>query len=76
MTPRPDRHPIVLALKGRRIALGLSQREVAAAAGTWQGRLTAWETGHAVPTLDSLTAWAAALGCELVLAETDREETR
>lgn len=83
MTLRPDRdhrgdnrHPIVLALKGRRLTLGLTQRDVAAAIGVGQSAIGMWETGRITPALGSAEHWARALGCELVLTEIETEETR
>lgn len=82
MTLRPNRdhrgdrrHPIVLALKGRRLALGLTQRDVAAALDVQQSAVGHWETGRTTPHLGSLDLWARELGCELVLTEIETEGT-
>lgn len=70
---RPEkRHPIIEALKGRRIALGLSQRKVAERAGVRQAEISAWEIGRKHPAVGNIDRWAAALGCELIVVE--REE--
>lgn len=64
------RHPVVDVLKGWRIALGLSQREVAERMGCHtQGELSAWETGQRQPGLPALDRWAGALGLELIIVE-------
>lgn len=34
-----------------------------------QGRLSAWEAGAQVPTVDSLVAWADSLGYDVALIE-------
>lgn len=60
--------PIVLALHAERVIAGLSQREVAKAAGVGQSMISEWESGVVVPTIASLRAWAAALGRVPILA--------
>jgi len=73
MTRRPvTRHPVVEALKGRRLALELSQRDVAARVdGLRQAEISAWETGRMQPTLANIDRWASALGCEIVVVEAE-----
>lgn len=68
---RPERrHPITEALKGRRLALGLTQRQVAALIpGCRQAEISAWETGRMHPTMVNIDRWATALGCELIVVE-------
>jgi transcriptional regulator with XRE-family HTH domain len=82
MSLRPDRdhrgdnrHPVIYALKGRRLALGRTQRDVAAAIHVQQSALGMWETGRITPTLGSVDQWARELGCELLIAEIDTEGT-
>jgi transcriptional regulator with XRE-family HTH domain len=63
LRPVPDEiHPVVYSLKGRRIALGLSQAEI-----------SYWERGHGIPTLPNLDRWAAALECEIIAVEKEPE---
>jgi transcriptional regulator with XRE-family HTH domain len=75
LRPVPDEiHPVVYSLKGRRIALGLSQREVAARSdGLRQAEISYWERGHGIPTLPNLDRWAAALECEIIAVEKEPE---
>ena len=55
------------AVRERRLALGLSQTEVAARASMTQPALSRLEAGGAVPTIPVLERIAAALGAELVV---------
>lgn len=65
---------MVYTLKGYRLALGLSQREVAARSdGLRQAEISMWETGRSIPTLPNLDRWAAALGCELIAVTKEAE---
>ena len=54
------------AVRERRLALGLSQTEVAARAGMTQPALSRLEAGAAVPTIPVLERIAADLGAELI----------
>jgi len=56
------------AVRERRLALGLSQTEVADRAGMTQPALSRLEAGGAVPTIPVLERIAAALGSELIVA--------
>ena len=56
------------AVRERRLALGLSQTEVAARAGMTQPALSRLEAGGTVPTIPVLGRIAAALGAELVVS--------
>lgn len=56
------------AVRDRRLALGLSQMEVAARAGMTQPALSRLEAGGVVPTIPLLDRIAAALGAELIVA--------
>jgi HTH-type transcriptional regulator / antitoxin HipB len=58
------------AVRERRLALGLSQTEVAARAGMTQPALSRLEAGGAVPTIPVLDRIAIALGAELVVTIT------
>jgi len=55
------------AIRERRVALGLSQSQVAARAGMTQPALSRLEAGGAVPTIPVLERIAAALGTELIV---------
>ena len=55
------------AVRERRLALGLSQTEVAAGAGMTQPALSRLEAGGAVPTIPVLERIAVALGAELIV---------
>ncbi len=55
------------AVQERRLALGLSQTEVAARAGMTQPALSRLEAGGTVPTIPVLERIAAALGAELIV---------
>ena len=59
--------PIGQAVRERRLALGLSQTEVAARAGMTQPALSRLEAGGTVPTIPVLERIAAALGAELIV---------
>ena len=55
------------AVRERRLALGLSQTEVATRAGMTQPALSRLEAGGTVPTIPVLERIAAALGAELIV---------
>lgn len=55
-------------IRARRNALGLSQAELAARAGTGQAFVSRVESGRATPTLPALQRLAAALDCDVVLS--------
>ncbi|GAA1890225.1 hypothetical protein GCM10009715_39940 [Paeniglutamicibacter psychrophenolicus] len=57
-------------IRERRLALGLSQTEVAAAAGMTQPALSRLEAGGVVPTITVLDRIATALGAELTVTIT------
>jgi ribosome-binding protein aMBF1 (putative translation factor) len=56
------------AIRERRLALGLSQSDVAARAGMTQPALSRLEAGGTVPTIPVLERIAVALGTELIVA--------
>jgi HTH-type transcriptional regulator / antitoxin HipB len=58
------------AVRERRLALGLSQTDLAAGAGMTQPALSRLEAGGTVPTIPLLERIAAALGAELVVTLT------
>lgn len=55
------------AVRERRLALGLSQTELAAGASMTQPALSRLEAGGAVPTIPVLERIAVALGAELIV---------
>lgn len=63
---QPD--PFIVALRSRRVSLGMSQRDVAELAGFNQGSLSEWESGATAPLLASLRRWAEVLDCDMTLA--------
>lgn len=58
---------IVAELRARRIALGLSQAEVARRAGWKRSQLCDYEKARVSPTIDSAGRWARALGLLLTV---------
>lgn len=54
-----------LKLKKKRLAVGLSQAELAAMLGTVQSAVSAWETGDKMPRASQLPALARALRCSI-----------
>ena len=71
--------PIITALTNARIALGMSQDEVAARMGhgTASGRsISLLENGHRSPTLTTLEAWARVLGHDIRLGQTQVPDIR
>src|SRR6476646_6588025 len=58
------------AVRERRLALGLSQTELASHAGMTQPALSRLEAGGAVPTIPVLDRIAAALGADLIVTLT------
>ena len=64
-----DMDTLLILLKLRRIAAGLTQGQVAKVVGVDAGTVSMWETGRRVPTGTSLVAWARSVGCMLALVE-------
>ena len=52
-------------LRKRRLAMGLSQKELADALGTVQSAISAWESGEKMPRAAQLPELAAALHCTI-----------
>lgn len=67
LPPRPV-DPLITALREARRARGISQGVLAAAIGTTQTVLSAWEVGINPPDLPVLRRWSAHLGFEVKLA--------
>ena len=61
--------PVIAALRGRRMHLGLTQRDLAAAIGAKQSAISEWESGAHVPMLTTLHRWAGALGLAIIAQE-------
>jgi len=53
----------------RRVALGLSQKEIAKRLSKSPRTLRSWELGSRIPEIPTLIAWATALGMQLCLKE-------
>jgi transcriptional regulator with XRE-family HTH domain len=58
----------------RRLALGMSQQELARAVGTTQSAIARLETGGRPPRIDTLLRIAEALDCDLIVEVRPREE--
>ena len=52
-------------LKTRRLAAGLSQKELAERLGTVQSAISAWESGEKMPRASQLPELAKALNCSI-----------
>jgi transcriptional regulator with XRE-family HTH domain len=61
-----------LSMASRRIALGLSQRDLAAQLGTVQSAVSELENGKYDPRLSTLNRWADSLGMKLTLRLQER----
>lgn len=59
-------HPLVTELREERRAAGLGQRKVPGVDHTTVGL---WERGVTIPTVESLIAYAAGLGYEVVIED-------
>ena len=60
-------NPIIKLLREIRIERGWTQEELSAKLGKHVNQVTVWESGLTNPRLDSLLAWADALGYEFDL---------
>jgi transcriptional regulator with XRE-family HTH domain len=60
----------------RRLALGMSQQELAQAVGTTQSAIARLETGGRPPRIDTLLRISEALDCDLIVELRPREEER
>jgi transcriptional regulator with XRE-family HTH domain len=58
----------------RRIAQGLTQRDVAERMGAAQSQLWALETGKTDPRISTVERWAAALGAQVIYDLQDQTE--
>lgn len=67
---------IVNGLKSRRLAAGLSQRQLAELMQVTQGAIANWETGAAYPRASQLPALAKALQCSIDDLYTESEEDK
>jgi len=63
-----DRYRLASDLIGRRIELHMTQKQLAAASGVRQSEISRIESGHANPTLKTMSALARALGAEVHIA--------
>lgn len=62
-------HPLIAQLQARRLELGVSQHDVARAAGVHANTVSRWDTGAKTPSIDNLVAYARAVGLELELVD-------
>ena len=61
------RYNIIRAEKERRLAMGLSQKELAERMGTAQSNISRFESGNYNPTVDFLQKMASSLGKTLLI---------
>lgn len=63
----PPRHPykVLHELRARRIALGLTQKQMAELLNAKQNQVTCWESGRNLPNMGTLVRWGRALGGEV-----------
>lgn len=62
-------HPLVLALARRRVALHMTQLEVAARLPVNNKTVSRWEVGDTVPNVKDAEAYARAVGARWVLVD-------
>ena len=67
-----DTRTVNEVLRDRRIELRISQQTLANRLGKSQMAIWQWEKGIVNPRLDSLTTWAAELGCQVRVATLTR----
>ena len=63
-----DHYRLASDLIGRRLALHMTQTQLAAASGIRHSEISRIESGHGNPTLKTISALARALGAELHMA--------
>lgn len=74
------RRSLLIYVRERRAALGMTQEALAARLGVDRAAVALWEGGHRTPTTDKLPALAEALGCGIdelfqpLQTKSDREE--
>lgn len=61
------RHPVVVALRARRVALGLSQADLSRIIHYTLRSIGSWENGRSSPSLRALVAYAAAVDARIEL---------
>lgn len=69
-----DVYEIAERLRNRRVALGLSQRDLAERLGTVQSAVSAWEAGVPGIRVNSLERWCAVLGLRVRMYADDSLE--
>jgi transcriptional regulator with XRE-family HTH domain len=60
------RHPLIATLLAQRLALGLTQVDVAEALKVSDATVANWESGRKNPGFEHLTAWCGFLDLDLV----------
>lgn len=73
LSKRGKPHPVMQQLKSKRVAMKLTQQQVAEKCGVHKMTISRAETGTNSPTLSLLVAYADALGVELRVGVQSRE---
>lgn len=68
-------NPIIKLLREIRLERGMTQEELSQKLGKHVNQVTVWESGLTNPRLDSLLAWADALGYEFDLMLIQEKES-
>ncbi|WP_307626381.1 helix-turn-helix domain-containing protein [Streptomyces turgidiscabies] len=76
MTSESLGRPFGVAVRARRLEMGLTQERVAAQAGMSQGALSRLERGRGVPTLPLLERLAAAMSSHLLISLSPHGDVR
>ena len=75
--PRPNRNTNSSPIAQRRIALGMTQQQLAEAIGSAQQTIAKWELGKRDPRISSLLRLAEALNCTVDdLIQTNKEDKK
>jgi len=62
-------HPLIRALRYKRVTLSMTQTQLASRIPAHPGTLRHWECGTYIPPVPTLERWAKALGYTLTLTE-------
>lgn len=68
-----ERRRLAWPLKGRRVAQGMSQTELANLVGVSRDSIQRWELAHVPPRPIALAVWAQKLGYSLALRQADKK---
>jgi transcriptional regulator with XRE-family HTH domain len=69
-----DADSVVSVLRRRRTSLGVTLRRLSRTVGCSDSAICAWENGRRHPSPATLTRWADALGCDLMVVARDGAE--